>query len=76
MAQVGQTRHRQHTPLKYFQTILKMVGSEGLEPGKLRLPIFILRGLQVPVPEAGFMWWARRDLNPRPDRYERPALTN
>ncbi len=21
-------------------------------------------------------WWARRDSNPRPSRYERPALTN
>ena len=21
-------------------------------------------------------WWVRRDSNPRPDRYERPALTN
>jgi hypothetical protein len=21
------------------------------------------------------LWWARRDLNPQPDRYERPALT-
>ena len=22
------------------------------------------------------LWWVRRDSNPRPDRYERPALTN
>jgi hypothetical protein len=21
------------------------------------------------------LWWAWRDLNPQPDRYERPALT-
>gem|GEM_PF-6267969 len=26
--------------------------------------------------ERGLEWWARRDLNPRPDRYERSALTN
>ena len=23
-----------------------------------------------------FTWWARRDLNPRPIRYERTALTS
>ena len=23
----------------------------------------------------GRRWWARQDLNPRPSRYERPALT-
>jgi len=25
---------------------------------------------------AGGGWWARRDLNPRPEDYESPALTN
>ena len=24
----------------------------------------------------GFKWWALMDSNQRPDRYERPALTN
>ena len=23
-----------------------------------------------------FLWWAQMDSNQRPDRYERPALTN
>ena len=27
------------------------------------------------VPGWTSVWWARRDLNPQPDRYERPALT-
>lgn len=27
--------------------------------------------------EGGFdLWWAQMDSNQRPDRYERPALTN
>ena len=28
------------------------------------------------VPSLGREWWARQDSNLRPDRYERPALTN
>ena len=26
--------------------------------------------------EEAFIWWALMDSNQRPDRYERPALTN
>ena len=30
-----------------------------------------------PFPKGkGFKWWALMDSNQRPDRYERPALTN
>jgi hypothetical protein len=27
------------------------------------------------LPDGGERWWARRDSNPQPSRYERPALT-
>jgi hypothetical protein len=33
----------------------------------------------APLPDLGYFikrWWARQDSNPRPSRYERPALTN
>ena len=49
-----------------------MVPAPGLEPGRRWLRI--LSPLCLPFHHAG-LWCARRDLNPRPSRYERPALT-
>ena len=60
-----------------------MVGETGFEPATLcsqsrcatRLrysPTFLRHGYGRQPPTQG--WWARRDSNPQPSRYERPAL--
>ena len=49
-----------------------------LAPLKLRRTLLRPNGLRVAAPRVarkGEAWWARRDSNPQPDRYERPALT-
>lgn len=50
-----------------------MVPAPGLEPGRPKATDF--KSDMSTVPPRGLLWCAWRDSNPRPSRYERPALT-
>lgn len=53
-----------------FDPVMALACAAGICFFKLILDQFVRGG------RTGKEWWARQDLNPRPNRYERSALTN